>query len=585
VSKEAIHEPDNNFPEWAQHIWDAHLGGSSQTFILHGNVNDLIPIQKQNGAVYAMLPEFLSTQVFGVWEMVLYYDQVHGPRALASNQPKLNRINRNIERFLGPVENLKSTRGPAVVLSLLDRFLEQILLMETKRPSVALILDYAHFLIPSTSVSYTTREIASNLATLLNWAKSPYFKRVSFAFCLISERLNDLNASLVQNAHTTKIEIPFPDLEERLKFITWITRDKVFGELCDYSEAELARLTPGLTLIHLQGLMNRAIRTGKRITENDLKGYKKNMIESQCEGLVEFIEPKHKLDLIVGHEQAKKRLREDADLIRKGRLDAVPMGYLICGPVGTGKTFLAECYAGTVGIPCMKLLNFRSKYVGETEGNLEKIFKVLRVMGPVAVIIDEADAMLGDREMEGDSGTSGRVFGQFATQMGDTNYRGKIIWFLLTCRPDLLPIDLKRQGRCEVHIPLTTPDNPEQINKMFLAMAQKNGIDISQDDLPDIPDDIKLSGADIEGIVTRAKRLALLAGSEEVNQEHLRYAFSKFVPAVDTDEKRLQLLAAVLECTDINFLPQEFQNEIHTGKGRSGLLTQFRILKQSLGQL
>ena len=373
-------------------------------------------------------------------------------------------------------------------------------------------------------------------------------------------------------------------MEERLRFIKWVTAEKVFDELCEFNEAELARLTPGLTLVHLQGLLNRAIRTGNRINENDLKGYKKSMIESQCEGIVEFIEPKHKLDLVVGHEEAKKRLFEDVDLIRKGRLDAVPMGYLICGPVGTGKTFLAECYAGSVGIPCMKILNFRSKYVGETEGNLEKIFKVLRVMGPVAVIIDEADAMLGDREVEGDSGTSGRVFGQFASQMGDTAYRGKIIWFLLTCRPDLLPIDLKRQGRCEVHIPLTTPDDPEQIKMMFLAMAKKNSIDIREDDLPDIPGDLKLSGADIEGIVTRAKRHALLSGSEKVNQEHLRYAFSNFLPSVDSDEKRLQLLSAVLECTDINFLPREFQKEINTGKGRTAIMNQFRILKRSLEQ-
>ena len=584
MPKEPLHEPDQNLPEWVQHIRDAHSGGSSQTFILHGNVNDLIPIQKKTGAVYAMLPEFLSAQVFGVWEMVMYYDQVHGPRAMASTQLRLNRINQNIERFIGPVEDLKSQRGPAPVLSILDRFLEQILLMETKRPSVALIMDYAHFLIPSTSVSYTSREMASNLATLLNWAKSPYFKRVSFAFCLISERLSDLNASLVQNAHTTKIEIPFPGTEDRLRFIQWATAEKAFDELCELNEADLARMTPGLTLVHLQGLLNRAIRTGKRINENDLKGYKKSMIESQCEGIVEFIEPKHKLDLVVGHEEAKKRLFEDVALIRKGRLDAVPMGYLICGPVGTGKTFLAECYAGSVGIPCMKILNFRSKYVGETEGNLEKIFKVLRVMGPVAVIIDEADAMLGDREAEGDSGTSGRVFGQFAAQMGDTAYRGKIIWFLLTCRPDLLPIDLKRQGRCEVHIPLTTPDDPEQIKMMFLAMARKNGIDIREGDLPDISGDLKLSGADIEGIVTRAKRHALLSGSEQVNQEHLRYAFSNFLPSVDSDEKRLQLLSAVLECTDINFLPREFQKEISSGKGRAAIMNQFRMLKQSLEQ-
>src|ERR1039458_9691785 len=40
--------------------------------------------------------------------------------------------------------------------------------------------------------------------------------------------------------------------------------------------------------------------------------------------------------------------------------------------------------------------------------------------------------------------------------------RGKVIWFLLTCRPDLLPVDLKRQGRAEEHIALFYPDTQEE---------------------------------------------------------------------------------------------------------------------------
>jgi len=224
-------------------------------------------------------------------------------------------------------------------------------------------------------------------------------------------------------------------------------------------------------------------RMQSRITLRQLKEFKKERIEGTCQGMVEFVEPKHTLEMVVGHASAKRRLREDATLIRQGHLDAVPMGYLLCGPVGTGKSFLAECYAGEVGIPCLKLLNFRSKYVGETEGNLEKILKVLRVMGPVVVMIDEADAALGDRHQEGDSGTSGRVFAQIASQMGNTAYRGKIVWFLMTCRPDLLPIDIKRQGRAEVHIALFYPDTPEEVRQMFVVMGRKNGVKVQSQEV------------------------------------------------------------------------------------------------------
>ena len=197
------------------------------------------------------------------------------------------------------------------------------------------------------------------------------------------------------------------------------------------------------------------------------------------------------------------------------------MGYLICGPVGTGKTFLAQCVSGEIGVPCVMLKNFRSKYVGETEGNLERVLSVLRAMGPVVVVVDEADAALGNRESDGDSGTSSRVFAMIASQMGDTRYRGKIIWMLLTARPDLLPIDIKRQGRAEVHIPLFYPTDENEIRQMFLILAKKLGSKLAAEDVPPVPQKGQLSGADIEGIVGRAWRTSMLAGADHVTKEAL----------------------------------------------------------------
>src|SRR3954466_3656113 len=155
------------------------------------------------------------------------------------------------------------------------------------------------------------------------------------------------------------------------------------------------------------------------------------------------------------------------------------MGYLLCGPVGTGKSFLAQCVSGEIGVPCVVLKNFRSKYVGETEGNLERVLSVLRAMGPVVVVVDEADAALGSREPARDSRTASRVFAMIAAQMGDTKYRGQIMWMLLTARPDLLPIDLKRQGRAEGHIPLFSPTAESEIRQMFVIMARKLGSTLS----------------------------------------------------------------------------------------------------------
>jgi SpoVK/Ycf46/Vps4 family AAA+-type ATPase len=430
-------------------------------------------------------------------------------------------------------------------------------------------------------VSHTSRELATNLATLLNWAKNPYIKRVNFAFCLISEKLSDLHDALTRSAHTHRLELTFPDKTDRLGFIEWVRAGRSFERICEVPPEMLADLTAGLTLVNVQSLLQGALRNDQPITLQQLKQYKKEMIEGACQGLVEFIEPKHTLDMVVGQEAAKKRLREDSELIRRNRLDAVPMGYLLCGPVGTGKSFLAECYAGSIGIPCLKLLNFRSKYVGETEGNLEKILKVLRVMGPVAVIIDEADAALGDRDQGGDSGTSSRVFAQIASQMGNTAYRGKIIWFLMTCRPDLLPIDIKRQGRAEVHIAMFYPQGRDEIRQMFVVAGKKVKLTVNPDDVPETGA-LKLSGADIEGVVMRAFRLALLEGID-LGAKHLQAALSNFIPSAEDAEKRLQEFAAILECTEAEMLPEAVQQKVRDPGGKAELLRRFEELKAQLG--
>jgi SpoVK/Ycf46/Vps4 family AAA+-type ATPase len=405
---------------------------------------------------------------------------------------------------------------------------------------------------------------------------------LNFAFCLISEKISDLHEALVHNAHTRSLELEFPERADRLSFIEWVRAGRSFDRICEVSPEMLSDLTAGLTLVNVQSLLQGALRYDQPISLKQLKQHKKEMIEGACQGLVEFVEPKHTLDMVVGLDAAKQRFKDDAALITRGHLDAVPMGYLLCGPVGTGKSFLAECYTGSVGIPCLKLLNFRSKYVGETEGNLEKILKVLRVMGPVGVVIDEADAALGDRDQGGDSGTSSRVFAQIASQMGNTAYRGKIIWFLMTCRPDLLPIDIKRQGRAEVHIALFYPEKPEEIRQMFVVMGKKARLTIRPEDVPETQGS-KLSGADIEGLVNRAYRLSLLAGAPAVGANHLKTALDGFIPSAEDAEKRLQEIAAILECTEAEVLPESVQIEIRKPGAKAEMLRKFEALKVQLG--
>jgi len=569
--------PDN-FPVWAKELNDAYVSGTSCLFLLHGNVFDLIHSPQHKEGEYLSVADFLARQVFGRWDLVMSYDLSRGLRPLAGiDSQRLRQMVSIVSKHFGEVKDLP--KDPSNVLHLLDQFLEKQLTNSSNSPlSSALIVQHSQFVAPSARGN-TASQNAANLVTLLNWAQDNYLKRINVAVILITEQLSDLDPRLIRNPHVESIEIPFPDESERKQFIEAAHPKCEFEAHSDYSAEQLACLSAGLTLRNIEVLLRQAEHAGRRIDEARFKSFKKDMIERECQGFLEFQEPSHKLDMVVGHGQAKARLKEDADLLRNGHLNAVPMGYLICGPVGTGKSFLTQCYAGTVGLPVVKLLNFRSKYVGETEGNFEKILRVLRAMGPVAVVIDEADAAVGDRDSGGDSGTASRVFSMLAAQMGDTKYRGRIIWFLLTCRPDMLPVDIKRQGRAEIHIPLFYPADESEIRQMFEVQAKKVGAILTSEAVPHVSTESKLSGADIEGIVTRAWRTALLRNMSELTREILQSSLDSFIASSDDPEKELQEKIAILECTDSQFLPERLRNEAKAPAFRSKLKNQIQDLR------
>ncbi len=205
-------------------------------------------------------------------------------------------------------------------------------------------------------------------------------------------------------------------------------------------------------------------------------------------------------------------------------------------------------------------------------------------MGPVVVVIDEADAALGNREGGGDSGTSSRVFSMIASQMGDTRYRGKLLWMLLTSRPDLLPIDLKRQGRAEVHLPLFSPSDDDEVAFMIKVMVRKNKSTLADGAVPAGLAGRGLSGADIESIVLAAKRNALTQGRDSLTREDLEGALNDFIPSAQGLEKEKQELAAVLECTSMSFLPETWRARVARPDGRAELQERMAEIRRLIEQ-
>ena len=233
---------------------------------------------------------------------------------------------------------------------------------------------------------------------MLGWANDPAIAQSNIVTVLISEGLHDLNGLVVDNPHAAALHVPLPNEAEMTAYVQTLATGAV-SRICRRSrevpiETLGARLT-GLSRVGARTAIGLALRNGRAITAAWLSQIKKDLIERECQGLLEFIESPFTLDHVAGHDAVKAWLREDTTLLRRGALRALPMGYLIAGRIGTGKTFLVQCWAGELGIPCVVFKNFRDRWVGATESNLEKIFAVLRAVGQVVVFVDEADQAAG----------------------------------------------------------------------------------------------------------------------------------------------------------------------------------------------
>ncbi|HNQ97671.1 MAG TPA: AAA family ATPase, partial [Treponemataceae bacterium] len=470
------------------------------------------------------------------------------------------------------------TRDPVKAFDYLERY---FVLNIPKDLRIVLIIDYAETIVPADEIGHLDEIDRYCLVTLNRWSHEPQFTRGDVSVIMLTENLTDINPRLSTSPSTVKVTIPFPDQLVRTQFLEFLDSKEMLILERGLNPERIGVLTSGLNLLNLNQLVAESYQEDKPITLDYLRLRKRAIIENEAAGLLEFVETEHDLSFVGGHGFVKKRFQSAAKALKQGRIDVLPMGYLIAGPVGTGKTFMVSAFAGEIGIPMVKLRNFRSKWQGATESNLEKVLNILKAMSPVAVMIDEADAFLGDRDAQGDSGTSNRVFAQIANFMGNTEYRGKIIWFLITCRPDLLPIDLKRQGRAEEHLALFYPETVDEKVELFRTLQRKLDIKVKDFPLADIFKSFKfeVSGSDIEAILVRSKMNATMDGHTIVTREDIDQTIRDFIPPAYPHEIELQNLVAVLECTSREMVPARYQK-----LERSKLAGEIQELKQLLGE-
>jgi len=544
-------------PSWARSLADLYESNAANQFIIYGNISDRMVLPPPPGPRLGGLSDFLLGVLLPRFDVVLSYDVGNGIRV-----EKGGEIFSKWPHFQASQKDWKAPRTAVETLTRYFRYCANLTRLNQPATQIGCIIKNADLLLPGLQAGFDY-DLSALASLIRDWSSDALLANHTLASFLLTENLNDLHPLIVNNPRVARIRIELPSPDELLEGFRAILPSSSVALAGFSSELPaLAEQLSGATMGAVEGVVKTKEHRKEHLASSDLAALKKDLVEKDTNGLIEFIETSRTLDHLYGLEKVKTWLRQDIQLWKKNDVAALPKGYLLCGPVGTGKTFLVECLAGEASVPIVKMKNFRDKWVGSSEGNLEKIFRLIHALGRCYVFIDEADQALGRREANsGDSGVGGRIYSMLAEEMGSSKSRGRVIWVLASSRPDLIEVDLKRPGRVDVKIPLFPTTAPREGFDLLSMLARKRGLLIPDTLFPTLESRIPplLTPGAAEALVMNIYRQVRTTSSSI--EDVLSVVLSEYQNPITSEVMAFQIQLAAGEASSIEFVPAAFRRK------------------------
>lgn len=336
---------------------------------------------------------------------------------------------------------------------------------------------------------------------------------------------NDMTIPEIVRPYCAHLAMPLPDINDFRDLLGNIIRDLNFRsqpriELTQSQTNQLLNNVKGLTITEAEKILTKVIIEDNTLSERDIgKVMKAKRDIIQKHGILEYFPAEEGLDEIADLSNLKDWLKKRKNIISNpGKAKefglSFPKGMLLLGVPGCGKSLCAKAVANEWNLPLLKFdtSNLYNKYIGETESNLKKAFRISEKMSPLVLWIDEIEKAFTFSGSHEDSGVSMRLFGNFLSWMQDK--KGDI--FIVATANDVskLPPEFLRKGRFDEIFFVDLPDRDARIS-IFMIHLEKRGKKPQHFDLEKLADiSDGFTGAEIEQAIVSGLYSAFDEGKE-----------------------------------------------------------------------
>ena len=415
----------------------------------------------------------------------------------------------------------------------------------------------------------TERRVVAQLLTLMDGLEA----RQNVVVIAATNRPDAIDEALRRPGRFDReIVVGVPDQEGRRQILSIHTRAMPMAD--DVRIDDLARVTYGFVGADLAALAREAAIETLRRNLPDIDLQAREIPASVLENLVvtrdDFLNAMRRIqpsalreimiqvpdvhwDDIGGLHEAKQMLREGIELPLRSpeafrRVGIRPAkGFLLFGPPGTGKTLLAKAVAreAEANFVATKSSDLLSKWYGESEKQISKLFRRARQVAPTVIFIDELDSLAPQRGGSlGEPAVTERVVNTLLAEMDGLEELEGIVVIAATNRPTLVDPALLRPGRFDELIYIPVPDHEGRLRILEIHTREMPlGSEVDLDSLAERTHGF--TGADLENLVRKAGLQALRENvrASEVSMEYFDQALkdtrASVTPEMEKEYERI----------------------------------------------